>query len=781
MASKKIRTSDLWQRLREAELLNSELLDTIRRRTANGPVSLSSLKDGLVGPDKLTEFQFQQVIHGRRLRLGPYILREQLGRGGMGTVYRGWHPLLNRDAALKVLRQDVWSAADNSGSSIGRRFEREIEILARLRHPRIVQAWDAGRDDDEVYLAMEFVDGVDLGYRVQHDGPLEPRLACLFATQILDALQYAHDQGLVHRDVKPSNVMSVGEDIKLLDLGLAGFYLEAVDQTRLTESGGVLGTPDFLAPEQARGAGQAGPLSDQYGVGATLYLLLTGEPPFPGGSVVEKILKHQSQPPSPPGRLRRDLPAGLDEVVLRLLEKDPEKRYSNAKSAASALLPFTTRSDATSKAATRQRRAHKQVLGRTKKVRRADAPRRPRLISAGIWPILIAAGLIAAVIVIAAVLPSGQSEGNGASPSSSGDAIEGAAAGVRPDATESQPGSNRDLSAVDRIGAAESPYLVDAAFLSGTGKRQTVAVAWADWSNPQLPGSVVVVDVFAGSIISAMPTSGPVRSLALSPDQRTLAAAGGDYNSDADGTIWLWNLQDPGQPKLTQNLPGHDRGTALVLWMGQDQLLTFRNNQAESNTPLVRIWNPENGELLDEPIAGDFGCAAATLLDENQSLLIAQYPGQVSLWDTASWIRTWQSSVPHAIIYDFCTVPDTSLVLLAAGNNDGSAAAIYVLDSDAQTIHQVSSLPSDPTDLWLMDEIGSIGWVNGAGERVRGRLSLEGGVSLSDVSATPTGPGWYWFEKQHTPGGPIIAGGSGLHLLVDFAGQSKQLISVAAP
>jgi serine/threonine protein kinase len=778
MGTKKVRTSDVLHRLQQAEVLPAALLATIRRELSQSPASLSALKARLVAPDRLTEFQFQQAVHGGRLKLGPYVLRARLGRGGMGTVYRGWHPLLNRDAALKVLRQDIWAREDDSGSSVVRRFEREIEILARLRHPRIVQAYDAGRAGKELYLAMEFVDGIDLSRRVHEEGPLNLDSACLCATQLLETLQYAHEQGLVHRDVKPSNVMSAANDIKLLDLGLAGFYLDHVDQTQLTESGGVLGTPDFLAPEQARGAGQAGPLSDVYSVGATLYMLLTGEPPFPGGSVVEKILKHQSQAASPPGRLRREIPRQLDEIVLRMLQKDPQQRFPDAAAAAAALLPFTHDGVARITVEPVGPRDGHSESRRTVDSLHGARQSLPHVASRRVWQIVAAVGVLVAVAVLAFLFPSNSTE-TPASPAGSETAgseqsYSAALAGTDTDDDASTP-------AEQRLGTAAIPYLVDAVFLEPTDGMLPVAIAWADWNDSQAPGSVVLLDINAGRHLAAMPTNGPVKSMALSPARHVLAAAGGDYNSTADGSVSLWDVRQPQQPRLLRTLPGHDRGTALVLWQSENRVLTFRSQEASTETPLLRIWDSEDGRLLDEPISGRQGAAAATLLTGGQSLLLARYPGSISLWSTTTWQQQWQSALDYDVVYDLCPIPNTSFTLIAAGNNDATSAAIYLLDSQSFELQQLQTLVSDPTDLWLMDDQGQIGWVNGAGERVRARLTLQGEAALTVGNSTSTGPGWYWFEKRQASGGPVIVGGSGQHLLVDWPGKPATLINAAAP
>jgi hypothetical protein len=185
--------------------------------------------------------------------------------------------------------------------------------------------------------------------------------------------------------------------------------------------------------------------------------------------------------------------------------------------------------------------------------------------------------------------------------------------------------------------------------------------------------------------------------------------------------------------------------------------------------------------LLDEPISGRKGAAAATLLTGGQSLLLAQYPGSISLRNTTTWEQQWQSALDHDVVYDLCQIPRTSFTLIAAGNNDATSAAIYLLDSQSFELRQLQTLVSDPTDLWLVDDQGQIGWVNGAGERVRARLTLQGTAALTVDESTPTGPGWYWFEKRQAADGPVIVGGSGQHLLVDWPGEPTKLINAASP
>ncbi|MCC6417489.1 MAG: serine/threonine protein kinase [Gemmataceae bacterium] len=291
----------------------------------------------------LTPWQVNQLFLRRagELRLGPYLLLDRLGEGGMGTVYRARHSVMRRLVALKVIRRDRLANTD-----MVRRFYREVRAVARLSHPNIVLAHDAAQVDGTHFLVMEFVDGEDLARVVRQRGALPVAEACEYVRQAALGLQHAHEQGLVHRDVKPGNLLlgrtAAGGTIKVLDLGLARLAQAAGEQTagELTGAGGIVGTPDYLAPEQARESHTADVRADVYSLGCTLYFLLTGRVPFPGGTFAQKVLRHEQANAVPVEQVRPEVPAALGAVVKKLMAKRPEDRCQTPLEVAAALLPF---------------------------------------------------------------------------------------------------------------------------------------------------------------------------------------------------------------------------------------------------------------------------------------------------------------------------------------------------------------------------------------------------------------------------------------------------------
>jgi hypothetical protein len=274
------------------------------------------------------------------LVLGDYQLRDQIGRGGMGAVYRAVHLRLGREVALKVIVPPSLSS-----DQVASRFYREMKAVGKLDHPHLVRATDARQVGDRHLLVMELLDGIDLGRLVARVGRLSVAEACEMTRQAAVGLEHAHQHGIVHRDVKPSNLMLTrGGTIKVLDLGLARLQEEVADG--FTPSHLAMGTPDYMAPEQAADPRAVTARSDLYSLGCTLYHLLAGRPPFhDSGSPFRKMLGHQ-QAPIPPLRPRRpELPEGLVGALDRLLAKAPAARPASAQEAAEGLRPWCLGAD----------------------------------------------------------------------------------------------------------------------------------------------------------------------------------------------------------------------------------------------------------------------------------------------------------------------------------------------------------------------------------------------------------------------------------------------------
>jgi eukaryotic-like serine/threonine-protein kinase len=276
-----------------------------------------------------------------------YRVLSLVGTGGMGAVYKAEHRLMERLVALKVINPTFLKNA-----AAVERFHREFKSAARLSHPNVVTAHDAERAGNLHFLVMEFVEGLPLDRLVEQAGPLPVARACHVIHQAALGLQHAHERGMVHRDIKPQNLM-VGRkgQVKVLDFGLA--RLAADEDTSSTTEGMILGTPDYIAPEQAANARSADIRSDIYSLGGTLYFALTGQPPFPKGSFVEKLTLHATREPEAIRSLRPDVPAELAEVLARMMAKDPSRRYQTPSEAAKDLAPFVRERKATQASARR--------------------------------------------------------------------------------------------------------------------------------------------------------------------------------------------------------------------------------------------------------------------------------------------------------------------------------------------------------------------------------------------------------------------------------------------
>jgi serine/threonine-protein kinase len=264
-------------------------------------------------------------------QLGQYRLCRLIGAGGMGEVYLAEHQMMKRPVAIKLIHPG--KAADPQALA---RFEREVRATAKLSHWNTIEIFDYGRTEDGTfYYVMEYLPGLSLSDLVDKHGPLPPARAIHMLAQTCDALAEAHGRGLIHRDIKPGNIFSAQRggyyDVaKLLDFGLAKPISSGTAPVQLTQEGSITGSPLFMSPEQALGDNEPDARSDVYSLGAVAYYLLTGAPPFDGDKPLRIILAHAHDPVPPPSRLRSEIPADLEKVVLRCLAKNPADRYQSA-------------------------------------------------------------------------------------------------------------------------------------------------------------------------------------------------------------------------------------------------------------------------------------------------------------------------------------------------------------------------------------------------------------------------------------------------------------------
>ncbi len=301
------------------------------------------LLEALVEHRLLTRYQAERIAAGKTfgLVLGNYRILDRLGTGGMGIVFKAEHVRMRRLVAIKVL--PLFLSRDQSFRNL-KRFYSEVRAVAQLQHPHVVQALDAGEatspDKDAPvlhYYVMEYVEGKDLEEYVRTRGPLSPARAAEFIHQVAGALAEAHKHNLVHRDIKPSNILiTPKEQAKLLDFGLVRHF-----RHRMTEPGTVLGTVDYIAPEQAHDASMVDIRADIYGLGGTLFWCLTGRPPFePCGNLAQEMALRQTQPPPSVRSWRAEVPAELDAVLARMMACSPADRYPTPQTVMNALLPF---------------------------------------------------------------------------------------------------------------------------------------------------------------------------------------------------------------------------------------------------------------------------------------------------------------------------------------------------------------------------------------------------------------------------------------------------------
>lgn len=287
----------------------------------------------LVKSGVLTQYQATQLKTGRtKLTLGPYLITDWIGQGGMGQVFKAVHRVMGRVCAVKVLPLE--KSTPQSRDS----FQREIRLQAELDHPSVVRAYDAGVDGSVHYLVTEYVPGTDLRRLVRGGGPLSQSEAASIIAQVARGLQYAHDIGLVHRDIKPGNILVTTDGVaKLSDIGLAAWTTSMDSDPR---AGKIVGTADYLSPEQIQNPLGVGASSDIYSLGCSVYYAVTGKVPFPGGDARSKCKRHCEQTPWHPRKFTPELSEDFVDTIADMMEKDPARRLGSATEVAERMEPF---------------------------------------------------------------------------------------------------------------------------------------------------------------------------------------------------------------------------------------------------------------------------------------------------------------------------------------------------------------------------------------------------------------------------------------------------------
>jgi serine/threonine protein kinase len=296
-----------------------------------------ALGQRLVDSGYLNRWQVEQLKEGRtKFTLGPYRIVNAIGQGGMGHVFKAEHKLLGRIEAIKVLPK-----CKSTPEAVAA-FQREIRAQAQLDHPNLVRVSYADFEGDTYFFVTEYVPGTDLRKLVRRNGPLPYGIAATIVSQAADGLHYAHRRGLVHRDVKPGNLLVTPDGrTKITDLGLAWFLMEELEGAKPVAKGNTLvGTADYLAPESIRQPDKIMPVSDVYALGCTLYYAVTGKVPFPGGNTADKIRRHLDETPLNPLHFNPDLPKRFCDAIAAMMEKNPDKRTPTAAAVEELLRPW---------------------------------------------------------------------------------------------------------------------------------------------------------------------------------------------------------------------------------------------------------------------------------------------------------------------------------------------------------------------------------------------------------------------------------------------------------
>jgi serine/threonine-protein kinase len=588
----------------------------------------------------LTAYQVNQIFQdrGQQLLMGSYVLLERLGEGGMGSVFKARNWKLGRVVALKVIRRECLAEP-----GAVQRFRREIRAAAQLCHPNIALAHDADEIGGTHFLVMEFVEGTDLGRLVGRRGPLPVAEACDYVRQAALGLQHACERGLVHRDIKPSNLLLTASApgsglgvVKILDFGLARLGPGSDLTTTLTPANTVMGTPDFMAPEQALGSDDVDVRADLYSLGCTLYWLLTGQVPFPGGTLGQKIARHLNQEPAPVVRLRPEVPPAVSSVVSKLMAKRPEDRFQTAAGVAAVLrfgLPAPGEAPAEAVLLSTCLTGlpadvvppPSRIVSAPGASSRALAVRRQltrRTLLASAAGVLLVGGAGGAVFWLS------RQQGDDSSLA---------------DATPPDTGLRRPLLLGQLDRAEIGPEVLAAAGLGADKPPPEGLVAvLGDRRQSDAPFCSVAWSP-NGELLAAAGDDGAIRlwrtihggaprllqahtrrvfSLAFSRDSRMLVSGG------VDARVRVWDCGKAKQLYSFEGVQGHQHQVRSVAWSPVGALIASGSEDRK-----VKLWDVGQGSLLDNLEGGSEAVVSLAFAPDGQVFASASFDGQVKLWD----------------------------------------------------------------------------------------------------------------------------------------------------
>ena len=633
--------------LSQFHLLDAARLDELQRDPAVAALDPKALFQELIGRGWLTPFQADHLLQGRgpELLLGSYVLADKLGEGGMGAVYKARNWKLGRTVALKVVR------ADRLDSAVAvERFRREIRAAAQLAHPNVVHAYDAGEEGGAFYFAMEILAGADLARVVKERGPLPVDEVCDCVRQAALGLQHAHEHGLVHRDVKPSNLLRTPQGVvKVLDLGLARLNRRSdvgEESGTLTLQGTLMGSLDYIAPEQARDSHTVDHRADLYSLGCTLYFLLAGRPPFPVGSMTEKLAGHLFEEPEPVEKVRPETPPAVAAVVRRLMAKNPEDRWQTAAEVAAvlgALLHPSSDGDGTMAAtdgATTTDLPPTAAAAPAVLVPVRPPKRRRRLLVGVSVAVVLLAGLAGVLALPRRPSPTPPP----AAPPASAETGELALVSLDPAVrllvhSKADPNKGGVLRPNAPVPVAAGEYDLEIAgdALAGlrlspptltvrSGERQTVRIEGSPLSAWALVSRPAWIDGVQSWTVATRTGRGAARCLAYSPDGRRLAFANEDAVVRVVDAVQARQTGAHPPPALVA-LVGHTETVRAVAWSHDGKTLA-----TASWDKTVRLWDPTTGRP-ERTLVLDAGALAWSPDDK---LLACAVGNDVLLWDVAA-------------------------------------------------------------------------------------------------------------------------------------------------